>query len=50
MLKALVFFVPPIIFTGERVFAVQVRPVVKLETPGFCVLIPFIGLPKEISE
>ncbi len=45
-LRALVFFVPPIIFAAELVFAVQGEPVAKLETLGFCVLKLFIGQPK----
>ena len=45
-LRALVFFVLPIIFTAELVFAAQGGPVVKLVTLGFCVLKLFIGQPK----
>jgi len=44
-LRAFVFFVPPIIFAAELVFAVQGEPVVKLVIPDFCVLKLFIGQP-----
>jgi len=49
-LRALVSFALPTIFTVEIVFAIQAMLVAKHTTPCFCVLTPFIGQPKKISE
>jgi hypothetical protein len=46
VLAALVFFAPPIIFTGETVFVILRVPIAKLVILCFCVPVPFAGQPK----